>query len=209
VTGLADQMSNFMSGGAPAGGGSTFYPGSNTWVDWSAPAGGDVSGMLAHGLTMGSAASDLFGGLFNAFGTLQKGQQEASSLRMAAAEQDLQAQQEEIKGKQGANNIMDNLIQVIASQRLAASANGIDPSFGTPNAVASTTITTADRQIDATRTNAMLNSLVRRRQAASDLWEAGNVSSSSFVNAGAAGFSGAVKAFGDLADAAQVRINRG
>jgi hypothetical protein len=80
------------------------------------------------------------------------------------AEQDfLDAKQQELAGKQEQNDIMSNLLQTVASQRLAYSGAGIDLGFGTPAALERNLSRQAEMQLGTSRDNAKIKTLARRR----------------------------------------------
>lgn len=113
---------------------------------------------LSTGLTLASMASSVFGGM-------QEGKAASAALEAQAKEDLLAARQEELKGKQQANDIMESMLQNIAAQRLAFSGAGVDPSFGTPAALASNTRKLAEAQLGTSRDNTIMLATSRRRSA--------------------------------------------
>ncbi|MDI1227356.1 MAG: hypothetical protein PSY14_06715 [bacterium] len=201
MTGLVNMIGQF-------GFGRGVFPDANGII-WDTPATDGISGLLAHGLNLGSSFSDMFAGQLEGLGHTLDARQKSSSLEMQAREQELQAQQELIKGKQDANDVLDNLVQTIAQQKLTFAANGIDPNFGTPVSTYEATKEIAGRQMSVTRENATMNALSRRRQAAAFRAEGANtVSNAKWQSAGSV-FQGTVRAGGTYADEAMRRINRG
>ncbi|MDP2206982.1 MAG: hypothetical protein Q8K65_11830 [Alphaproteobacteria bacterium] len=128
----------------------------------AAAGGGSLLSMLSTGFSMASMASDLFGGIMG-------GAQQSQALEMQAREGLLAAKNDELRGKQEANDIMENMIQTIAQQRLAFSGAGIDSGFGSAAALADNTRRLAERQLDTSRLNTSIGVLQRRRQAAASL----------------------------------------
>lgn len=111
---------------------------------------------LGTGLSLASMASDIFGGA-------SAGRAAADQLNQQAEQDFLSAKQEELKGQQEQNDINENLLQTIASQRLAYSGAGIDFSFGTPASLERNLKRQSEMQLGTTRDNARLKTLARRR----------------------------------------------
>lgn len=175
----------------------------------SAVTGSSVLGAISTGLTLASGAMSLFGGNQAAYAEQINAKTQARALELSAQEDLLSAKEEEIKGKQDSNNIMDTLIQTIASQRLATAGNGVDTSFGTPVSVEDSTRKIANLQMGITRDDALVRSLSRRRQAWSRREEAMNVLSAGKENARAARNKGIGGALGSINDLVMRRIERG
>lgn len=150
---------------------------------------------LSTGLSLASMVSELFG-------AQQSGEAQYRQLTQQAQENLIQAKQEELKGKQESNDIMDQMLQTIAAQRLAFSSAGIDPSFGTPVSLAENARNLAERQLGTSRDNARLQVLARRRSADNRIIEAGSAQSSATLK----GLSGAG---GTLATLIDRRLQRG
>ncbi|HCS24239.1 MAG TPA: hypothetical protein DIW20_10870 [Rhodospirillaceae bacterium] len=148
-----------MSGGTAAAG--TAAAGAAA-TGAAAAGGSSILGMLSTGFSIASMASDLFGGIMG-------GMQESAALDVQARESLLAAKNDELRGKQEANDIMENMIQTIAQQRLAFSGAGIDSGFGSAAALADNTRRLAERQLDTSRLNTTIGVLQRRRAAASSL----------------------------------------
>lgn len=127
-----------------------------------AAAGGGILSALSTGLTFASMASDLFGGIMG-------GEAQSDSLKMEARAATIDAKQEEIRGKQEANDIMENMLRTVAEQRLAFAGGGIDSGFGTPLALAENMRNLSERQLDTSRFNTVMGVLSRRRAAANAL----------------------------------------
>ena len=113
---------------------------------------------LGTGLSLASMASDIFGGA-------SAGKAAAEQLQQQAEQDFLNAKQEELKGQQEQNDIKENLLQTIASQRLAYSGAGVDFSFGTPASLERNMKRQAEMQLGTTRDNARIKTLARRRGA--------------------------------------------
>lgn len=144
---------------------------------------------LGTGLSLASMASSLFGGA-------QQGKAQADALKQQAQEDMLTATQEEIKGKQQANDIQDSLLQTIAQQRLAFSGAGIDPTFGTPDSLANETRRIAEMQLSTSRDNTQMTVLSRRRQGFARLSQVGAAQSAGVMQ----GVSSAGATLSDLID---------
>ena len=101
-------------------------------------------------------AGDIFGGA-------SAGRAAAQQLAQQAEEDFLSAKQDELQGKQEQNDINENLLQTIASQRLAFSGAGIDFSFGSPASLERNRTRQAEMQLGTSRDNARIKTLARRR----------------------------------------------
>ncbi len=117
---------------------------------------GSILSSLSTGLSLASMASDIFGGV-------SAGDAAAQQLTQQAEQDFLDAKQEELKGQQETNDINENLLQTIATQRLAYSGAGIDFSFGTPEKLERNLTRQAELQFGTSRDNARLKTLARRR----------------------------------------------
>ena len=144
--------------------------------------GGSLLSTLSSGFTLASMASDIFGG-FSA------GDAAAQQLTQQAEQDLMNAKQEELAGKQESNDIMDNLLQTIATQRLAYSGAGVDFSFGTPDALEKNRTKQAEMQLSTSRDNTKLKTLARRREGYLTLSQRGQAQSAPIM----AGFSSAGK----------------
>ena len=164
---------------------------------------------LSTGLTLASASSALFGGFGQADAFKAQASQEAYALNMSAREETLAAKEETLRGKRETNNIMDNLVQTIASQKLAYAANGVDIGFGTPVSVNESTRRLTDLQMGVTRDDARIRSMARRRGATATREQALNTITAGKQKSSAAmtgGFSSAGSSIANLIDR---RISRG
>ena len=111
---------------------------------------------LQSGMSLASMAGDIFGGA-------SAGRAAAQQLAQQAEEDFLSAKQDELQGKQEQNDINENLLQTIASQRLAFSGAGIDFSFGSPASLERNRTRQAEMQLGTSRDNARIKTLARRR----------------------------------------------
>lgn len=150
---------------------------------------------LSTGLSLASMSAAIFGGQ-------REGKAASEALKNQSDESLLIARQEELKGKQDANDILQNMIQTIAAQRLAFSGAGVDPSFGTPASLAENTRTLAESQLSSSRDNTMLQVLSRRREAFTSLSERDSAYANPIVK-------GVTSAVGTGADLVARRIARG
>jgi len=174
-----------------------------------APLPSDVLSTLSSNLNLGSMALDLFAGGTKAYGDMAAASQKSQALNFQAQDQLLQAKQETLKGQQDSNQIMDNMVQVIAAQRLAFAGNGMDVGFGTPVATEANTTKLAENQLSVTRANAQIASLSRRRQASALLQEGANTISSAQYTAAADIGKGVISALGSNAEIVQRGLARG
>lgn len=151
-------------------------------------AGGAVS--LGGALSFASAASTLFGGFQQASAAEDQAEQQARSINLQADQDLLDAKQEELRGKQESNDILERLNSTMAQQRVAAAANGLDINFGTPVNIADTTQRRGELQLSTTRNDAQSRALSRRRQATQRRIGAANTLSAGISEAQSARFKG-------------------
>jgi len=187
----------------------TAIAGLGTATAGAAAGGGSILGMLSTGTTLASTALSLFGGFSQGNAIESQAMARASSMQLQAHEMELQAEQEEIAGKQRSNEILDNMVQTLASQRLAYAGNGMDPSFGTPVSVAGSTRRQADLQLSVSRDDAQMKAMARRRSARARLIDAANIRASGSTSADAARMTGIAKSIGTVGDYAIGRSIRG
>lgn len=154
----------WLSGGSAAAAGSA--------LPWLSGGAGSLFSLsnLTTGMSLASMAGDIFGGA-------SAGRAAADQLRQQAQQDFLTAKQEELQGQQEQNDIRANLLQTIASQRLAYSGAGIDFSFGTPASLEQSRTRQAEMQLSTSRDNARLKTLARRRQAYLRLSQTGQAQS--------------------------------
>ena len=122
----------------------SFMPGGSATTD----------GILASRNNLASMSLDMFSGLAKGVGAIMQGQQQKYAAQASAADQMMQAREETIRGHQQSNQLMDNMIQTIGSQRLAYAANGMDLAFGTPVDVENTTRKLTQNQVGVVDNNA-------------------------------------------------------
>jgi hypothetical protein len=164
---------------------------------------------LSTGLSLASVGATLFGARDQADAQLVDARQRSRAALFDAQEMDLEAQREEVRGKQEANNILDALRQTLAAQRVAFAANGVDTGFGTPVSVQQETRDVADRQLSVTRSDALIQAISRRRQAAALREESGNILTSGRATARNTRRTGLINALGGAAELVQRRADRG
>lgn len=159
-----------------------------------------VMQLISDGSTFASAASSIMGGYQQEKATKLETAQKVRSLNLQSQEQELLAAQEEVRGKQEANDITDRMIQTIAAQRLAFASQGIDIGFGTPVSITESSRNLANRQLSVTRDDALTRMLTARRQAYALKSEAGNVLASGKLTAGGYRTAGYIKASSVLSE---------
>lgn len=93
------------------------------------------------------------------------GNQQAASMQARADLERFNAEQELLRGQQEQNAIREGLLRTLAAQNAAYGASGIDVGSGTPLDVQRETTSTADRELDISRTNALARSYARRASA--------------------------------------------
>ena len=152
-----------------------------------APSSVSLTSLLSNGLTLASVAQSLSAGQQQAGFIGMNTLAEAKALELASKEDLIAARDEEIAAQRAANDILENTRRAIASQQLAASANGIDVSYGTPAATAENTQRIGNAQASTTRSDAQIRALARRRQSTERLIERG-----ALLQAGAASSSMAI-----------------
>ncbi|MBE2191867.1 MAG: hypothetical protein IAE63_06780 [Alphaproteobacteria bacterium] len=168
-----------------------------------------LGSLFSGGMTLASAGLSLFGASSQSQGILAQSRAEARTLEGQAKDQELAAKQEGLRGQQEANDILENLNKTLASQRLAFSASGFDPMSGTAQAVAKNTVKSADVSLGISRSDAILRSLNRRRQAQELIISRGNVLNRASGDARSTFLSGIGSAATSLTDLGMRRIARG
>ena len=93
------------------------------------------------------------------------GFQQAANYEGQARMADFNARQELVRGQEEQNVIRENLLKTLAAQNAAYGASGVDVGGGTPVDVQRDTAAQADRELDTSRTNAILRAGARRQQA--------------------------------------------
>lgn len=172
-------------------------------------AGLSIGSLLTNGLSFASAGLSLFGGMQESDAILEDVRAQARALEFQSREDEQEARMAEIQGQQEANDVLANLNQVLASQRLAFAANGVDPSFGTPQSVSEQTRRQAELQLATSRDNTRIRALSRRRQGAERLIGASNLRIRGQSEASTARRSGLIKGVSTGADIFMRRANRG
>lgn len=168
-----------------------------------------LSSLFSGGLTLASAGMQLMSGFQQSQGILEQSKADARALELQSNDQILAAKNEELRGKQDANDILDTLNKTLASQRLGFSQNGVDPLSGTASAVAKNTSKTANLSLGTSRMDATMRSITRRRQAQEMLIQRGNVLRRGVSDSGAAKLSGFGTSASTITDLYTRRINRG
>lgn len=135
----------------------------------SGGSGANWKSLMATGTTFASAGMSVFSGQQQAGFLKAQGAAQAQSLLFSSEESLMDAKQATLQGQQKSTEIMDNLVQTLATQRLNFTANGVDPTFGTPTNVGNATSKIADMQLSTTRSDAQQLALSRRAQSASYL----------------------------------------
>lgn len=165
--------------------------------------------ILSSGLGLASMGASLFASGEAADATLVNARQQSRALDLSAREEEIEAEREITRGKQEANNKMDELIRTISAQRASFAGNGIDVFFGTPNATAKNARDLASLQLSVSRDDATMKSLARRRQAAALREESLNTAVSAQATAKNQRLQGGITALATGADMLQRRVNRG
>lgn len=140
---------------------------------------GSVSSLLSAGMTAASV-----------FGQISGGGQQAAIAKAQAQQYELAAKQEELKGREQADNIRRSLQASLASQRAIFGARGIAQGSGTVRRLASESMTAASRDIDIARFGAGQQAGALRSQGAQARIEGSA--------ARTAGYMGAVKTLSSL-----------
>lgn len=204
MTAFVSKIAGFMG----SSGGEMFGPFTGAHPAPQATGGGFMD-ILSTGLNLASMGAQIFGAHEEAEAQILNARAEARALERDAEEQELEAQREETRGKEDANNIMDNLLQTLAEQRAGFAANGVDLGFGTPVDLAKSTREVARRQLSISRNDAQARSLARRRQQQALLEERGNVLRSGGATAKNTKLKGYIGAIGTAAELAERRVRRG
>lgn len=186
-------------------------------VEYSGPIGPTQSGaplpatstLLASKMNLASMGLSLFSGAAQGYGDVAQAKQKSQALQFQAQDQQMQAKQETIRGQEQSNQIMDNMVQTLAAQRLAFSGNGMDLNFGTPVSDAASTQKLAEAQAGVTQNNASLAASTRRRQSYALQQDAANTLSNGYMSAAGDMGRGVVSAYSSNANLVQRSINRG
>jgi hypothetical protein len=173
--------------------------------------GGNVNlqGLMSFGTTFASAAQSIFGGMGEANYLRTRGQFEAQGLQFQGQQSVLEAKQAQIQGQQQSNQILDNLVQTLATQRLNFAGNGMDPTFGTPVSVGQTTQRLADVQTSISNSDAQQKALSQRMQALSYRSQAQSALAQGSMGARVVSGMALSQAQGTLSDWYQRRLARG
>lgn len=140
---------------------------------------GSIAGGLA---TAGSALSTILP-VVGAVGSVMGGQQQASAYKAQARQSELAAKQEELRGREQADNIRRSLQATLASQNAAFAARGISPFTGTPLALSTESRNQASRDIDIARFGAGQAAGALRGQAGQQRIEASSARTSGYTQA--------------------------
>lgn len=108
---------------------------------------------------------------------------ESALLRSNALFADFNADQGALEGMRAANDEMDELLDILADQNVAFSANGIDLAFGTPVTAGREAVITGTRAVNAERLSGKVNALSERARSRSLLLQADNARLSGFADA--------------------------
>lgn len=130
-----------------------------------------------------SLLSPVFSGI-SALGSIAGGFSDNSAYKAQAKQQALQARAEEIKGKQQANAIQDNLRRTLAAQNAAFAARGISPQSGSPVVLGRESREAAMNDIDVARFNSEMASMQGYQQAAQTKSKGKSALYSGILNAG-------------------------
>lgn len=169
----------------------------------------NVYSTLSTGLTMASASSAYFGAREQSEAIQLDARARATAASFQAQEADLESERVMLRSKQESNNLMDELMQTIAANRVAFAANGVDTSFGTPAASENSLRDLTDKKqaINQGDANANKMALIRqayaRRQDAQGILLQGNAESRNVRR------TGSVNALGTIAQLIDRRIARG
>lgn len=116
---------------------------------------------------LNSGVGSLLSGAFtaaSAFGQISAGGQQSAIAKAQAQQYELAAKQEELRGREQADNIRRSLQASLASQRAIFGARGISTASGSPRALAAESSNAASRDIEAARFNAGQSAFTLRSQ---------------------------------------------
>jgi hypothetical protein len=118
--------------------------------------------------TVGTVGSILSGvsTAASVFGQISGGGQQAAIAKAQAQQYELAAKQEELRGREQADNIRRSLQSSLASQRAIFGARGISLNSGTPRILSAESSNAASRDIDTARFNAGQSAFALRSQGA-------------------------------------------
>lgn len=126
-----------------------------SWLKTGLDAVGGIPGALSLG---GSALS--------AFSGYSSGLADKAEYEKQAAWETLGATTEILRGRQTENEVLDNLLDTIAKQRVAFGASGVDPFIGTPAAVTRDSVQRGETAGRIAMNNAKTGWFERRQRAA-------------------------------------------
>jgi hypothetical protein len=139
---------------------------------------------------IGTAGAVTFGGLastaltgFSVLGAISGGNQQASAYKAQAQQSQLAARQEELKGRQQADNIRRSLQATLASQNAAFSARGISLASGTPANLANVSKNEASNDIQIAQFGAAQSAEANRSQAGQSKLQASSAKIAGYTQA--------------------------
>jgi hypothetical protein len=133
----------------------------------------------------GGAASLIGAGLTaaSAFGSIMSGNQQAGIYKAQAAQSELSARTEELKGRDQADKIRRGLQSTLASQNAIFAARGISLSGGTPLNIGNQSRTEAARDIELAQFGAGISAAQERAQGQQYRMSARGARTSGYINA--------------------------
>ena len=114
----------------------------------------------------------------SAYSSYQSSLIQSSMLKMQAAQQDIQARQERIKGVQQSNILREQLLENLSAANALFSARGVDVGSRSALAIAARNSTVARKDIEAAKNNAEMRAIGAETQASTLRSSAKSVKSS-------------------------------
>lgn len=128
--------------------------------------------------SIGTVATGLSG-----LSAIQSGRAQSVSLKAQAQQSEMAARQEEIRGRQQADEIRRGLQSAIGAQNAIFSARGINPMTGTPAALANKSMRAAGRDLETSMFNTGMNVAQERAQASQLMANAKTARTSGYTEA--------------------------
>ncbi len=133
---------------------------------------------------IGNVGGSLLTGV-SVLGSIQSGRQQAVISKAQAAQYELTAKQEELRGRQQADSIRRALQANLATQRAVFSARGVNPNTGTPLVFSQQSQTAAGRDIDTAMYSAGMDAAQNRLAASQQRIESKTSASGGYMDAAA------------------------
>ncbi|MEJ0043164.1 MAG: hypothetical protein WDM81_13550, partial [Rhizomicrobium sp.] len=154
---------------------------------WVANTAGEIGGAGAGAAP--TTLEEIRGGMtiFQGLSSIAGGAVQAGQLRTQAAAADANARGAVIAGKRATNDATDQLLDTVASQRVALAASGVDSTAGVGGQIFGSTFARGDFVRGQTALDAAIQARTQTLSGRALMAGAGNALATGFVNAGMAG----------------------